>query len=157
MGIVQFSDGFESQKPNPAWFLTASAGFDYEKGNAHTGQGNAWVRATQGWNAINVWFSGLTPNSDCQASAWLRFSPSLTDGYISVRADGSGSPGPVIAELKLCGNAPPNPDNAGYNHYYFPFNSGSNSRVLFYVGLWGNGQDSWIQIDDVVLQCQTPF
>ena len=25
------------------------------------------------------------------------------------------------------------------------------------VGLWGNGQDSWIQVDDVVVSCPTPF
>jgi hypothetical protein len=29
--------------------------------------------------------------------------------------------------------------------------------VLFYVGMWGNGRDAWIQADDVVVQCPTPF
>jgi len=35
--------------------------------------------------------------------------------------------------------------------------SGNNARVLFYIGLWGNGKDSWIQIDEVFLSVKTPY
>lgn len=154
---MQFSDNFE----NPAndWFFTGGAGFDYGKGLARRGQGNAWIRNTSGWNAINRWVDVL-PHSHCYVHAWLRLSPQLTDGYIAVRndkerrSDGNFN---VINELKLIGPGLKNPDNADYNPYTFEFDSGDNSRVLFYVGLWGNGRDSWIQVDEVSVSVKTPY
>jgi hypothetical protein len=62
----------------------------------------------------------------------------------------AGQPGPVINEIKLVGPTPP--DNNGYKQFVFPFPRPS-TGVSFYVGLWGNGRDAWIQIDNVVLQC----
>jgi hypothetical protein len=41
-----------------------------------------------------------------------------------------------------------------YNEFALTFNSGFNPKVLFYVGLWGDGTDQWIQIDDFVIQWQ---
>lgn len=156
-GIQQFSDDFEN--PSRGWFFAGGAGFDLNKGLAHKGKGNAWVRNTTGWNAINHWIT-VPPHSHCYVNAWLRLSPSLLDGYISVRNDKEGRPDhnfDVINERRLVGPSMPNFDNAGYNQYPFEFDSGQNSRVLFYVGLWGNGHDEWIQIDDMSLTCKTPF
>jgi hypothetical protein len=51
----------------------------------------------------------------------------------------------------------PNPGNGDYNPFGFSFNSGENSRLLFYVGLWGNNTDEWIQVDDFVLNCYTQY
>jgi hypothetical protein len=62
-GVWQFADDFETPTPAPGWFLGGIAGFDYNVGNAHTGVGNAWVRATQGWNAIRLIFGSARPDS----------------------------------------------------------------------------------------------
>jgi hypothetical protein len=150
MGIEQFSDNFEP--PDRDWFLTGGAGFDRGKGLAHKGDGNAWVRATSGWNAINR-FHDVQPGSTYTVGAWLRLSPSVTDGYFSVReARERNGEGQIITQRKLVGPGPTNPDNADYNEVSFSFDTGDLSTVLIYVGLWGNGQDAWIQIDDFVLE-----
>lgn len=157
MGVIQFFENFES--PYKDWFFTGGAGFDFGKGLARRGQGNAWVRNTAGWNAINRWWN-VQPHSICYVHAWLRLSPNLTDGYISVRHDEDRQPDgkfDVIREIKLVGPGPQNPENANYNPYTFEFYSGNNARVLFYIGLWGNGKDSWIQIDEVFLSVKTPY
>ncbi|MFK0733153.1 MAG: hypothetical protein ACFKPT_23670 [Gloeotrichia echinulata GP01] len=154
-GISQTQFYFES--PNEGWWFAGGAGLDYGKGLEHSGKGNGWVRNTSGWNAVNNW-ANVQPNSECTAAAWLRTSNTLTDGYMSVRRlNSDGSVGSVINEVKLVGAGSPNPQNRNYNRYTFNFNSGSNSKVLFYVGLWGNGKDSWIQVDDAVVSCPTPY
>jgi hypothetical protein len=156
-GLIQFAEDFE--RPYSGWFFAGGAGLDYNKGLAHKGVGNAWVRNKHGWNAINYWVT-VRPKSHCYVNAWLRFSSTLTDGYISVRNDRDSRSDhnfDVINELKLVGPGPANPAHSGYNQYSFEFNSGDNPRVLFYVGLHGNGRDSWIQIDDVSVSCRTPY
>jgi hypothetical protein len=149
-GILQFYDGFENG--HRAWFTTGVAGFDYGLGYAHQGQGNGWVRNKTGWNAINT-IQDVQPWERCTASAWIRLSPHLTGGYMSVRqAYGDWH---IINEVPMVGPGPVG-DN-GYNQYVFDFYPDSTSSVVFYVGMWGNGQDAWMQIDDVVVQCQTPY
>lgn len=149
-GITQFYDGFENG--HSAWFTTGGAGFDYGLGLAHQGQGNGWVRNTTGWNAINT-VEPVVPGQPCTASAWIRLSRHLTGGYMSVRqAYGDRH---IIDEIPLTGPGPVGVN--GYNQYVFDFYPGSTSSALFYVGMWGNGQDAWMQIDDVVIQCSTPY
>jgi hypothetical protein len=149
-GLLQFYDGFENG--HSAWFTTGGAGFDYGLGLAYKGQGNGWVRNTTGWNAINT-IEQVQPWETCTASAWIRLSPHLTGGYMSIRQ--SYGDWHIINEIPLTGPGPVG-DN-GYNHYVFPFYSGSTNSVEFYAGLWGNGQDAWMQIDEVVIQCPTPY
>ena len=154
MGIIQIQDDFEGDHSD--WFTTGRAGFDFDRGFAHSGRGNAWVRNTIGWNAINRWFD-VDPYSDCDVSAWIRMSLGLRDGYMSVRNSQEDGGGPILNEVRLLGFNTPNSDNSEYGRVSFSFNSGDNSRILFYVGLWGNNTDEWIQIDDFVLQWSTPF
>jgi len=156
-GITQFTDDFERSNIWD-WSFTGGAGSDYGKNLAHRGQGNLWVRNTTGWNAVNKELSPSAPTGSlCTAQAWLRTSETLTDGYMSVRQTNSdGSVGNVIKELKL-GASPVNSDNKNYNFYTFDFYRPVSNSILFYVGLWGNGQDSWIQIDDVAISCRTPY
>jgi hypothetical protein len=152
-GIVQFWDNLDSTR-HPGWWIAGNGGFDYGNGQSHHGPGNAWVRNTTGWNADNV-VVGVYPNADCVASAWIRLSDHVTGGYMSVRA-WNGNAGPVIHEIMLVGPGAYNPANGNYNQYLFHFNPGNAHQVLFYVGMWGNGQDAWVQTDDVVIQCPTP-
>jgi hypothetical protein len=136
------------------WWFAGNAGYDLGKGLARTGQGNGWARNTTGWNAVNN-FAGVVPGATCYFNGWLRHSDNLTGGYMSVRAlNPDGSPGAILSEIPVRGPNPSNPANAGYNYYTVPpFNALSNTRVLIYVGLWGNGQDSWIQADDLAVSC----
>jgi len=153
MGIKQISEDFEV--PSRDWFFTGGAGFDHGKGLARKGQGNAWVRNTTGWNAINRWYP-VDSDSVYTVYAWLRLSPTLTDGYMSVRNDKENRPDrsfSVIRETRLVFD-PSRPD---YSPYQFDFYTGINTRVLLYVGLWGIGTDAWIQIDDISISTQTPF
>ena len=154
MGVRQIQDDFEGDHRD--WFTTGGAGFDFDKGLAHRGKGNAWVRNTTGWNAINRWFD-VDPHSDCDVGAWIRMSPGLRDGYMSVRNSQEDGGGPILNEVRLFGFNTPNSDNSEYSQVTFSFNSGDNSRVLFYAGLWGNNTDEWIQIDDFAFQSSTPF
>jgi len=152
MPIQQYKEDFEGS--HTGWFTTGGAGFDFDKGLAHQGKGNAWVRNTTGWNAINQWIT-VTPYSDCEVSAWIRTSDGLQGGYMSIRNSQEDGSGPILNQVELTGPNKPNPSNRDYNQVKYSFNSGNNSRVLFYVGLWGNNTDQWIQIDDVMLDWLT--
>lgn len=139
-------------QPGSEWFFTGNAGYDFGKGLAHFGPNNAWVRATSGWNAINR-FQTVVPHTDYIVSAWLRFSDSLTDGYFSVRAAPElNGEGRILTERKLVGPNHPNPSKDNYNRFRLRFDTQGWERILLYVGLWGMGQDAWIQIDDVQVE-----
>lgn len=151
--MTLFYEDFET--PDPGWFFTGGAGLDIGKGLAHRGANNAWVRATQGWNAINK-FHDVFPNSHYTLAAWLRFSDSLTDGYFSVRAAPElNGDGPILTELKLVGPSPANAANGNYNKYLLEFDTQALKRILLYVGLWGKGTDAWVQIDGIELRTPT--
>ena len=155
MGLTQWAENFNP--PMPGWGIVGGAGFDQgDKFSRPGNPGNGWVRASDGWNAIQTWVA-VQPHVNVTVDAWLRWAPELTGGYISVRGqEANGQPGPVIKELRLAGNQPlPKDDQEGYFEYQFEFNTGNYSEVLFYVGLWGNGHDAWIQVDSAVLQWQT--
>ena len=156
-GVSTRYEGFESSEPPRDWFFTGGAGFDWKKGLAYKGDGNGWVRSKVrgSWNAINTWVTlGSPVGSECQATAFLRVSPDVTDGYISVRSGlKGGSPGAVIKEIKIVGPSPT--ENNGYKEYRLNFQK-PNSDMLFYVGLFGNGRDGWIQVDEVTISCNSP-
>jgi hypothetical protein len=142
--------GFEE---NEGWWLTGGAGIDSNKGFASSGKNNGYVRNTSDWNAINNWIT-VKPNTTCFVSADVRKSTTLSNGYISVRPVGEdGNAGSVLNEIKLVGDS----DQNSYKKYSFEFQSGNNSSLLFYVGLWGNGKDSWIQVDDITVACPLPL
>ncbi len=154
-GVWQFTEDFESPAP-AGWFTGGGAGFDFNRGLAHQGNGNAWVRFTQGWNSVNRWVPSVPQNADCSAQTFIRVSPAVTDGYFSIRGGNGGEPSRVINEVKLIGPWT-GPQNVAYRKFTFDFNSGNFPQLLVYVGLWGNGQDGWMQIDDLGISCQTPF
>jgi hypothetical protein len=136
-------------QPDAGWFFAGNAGYDFNKGLAHFGPNNAWVRASSGWNALNR-FQDVEADTDYEVGAWLRLSDSLTDGYFSVRAAPElNGEGQIITERKLAGPNPSNPSQDNYNRYVLRFNSNGWRRILVYIGLWGVGKDAWIQIDDV--------
>ena len=101
-GVWQFTEDFELPAPS-GWFTGGGAGFDFNRGLAHQGNGNAWVRFTQGWNAVNRWVPSVPQNADCSAQAFVRVSAAVTGGYFSSRGGNGSQPSPVINEVELIG------------------------------------------------------
>src|SRR5258707_9240278 len=127
-GVWQFTEDFESPAP-AGWFTGGGAGFDFNRGLAHQGNGNAWVRFTQGWNSVNRWVPSVPQNADCSAQTFIRVSPAVTDGYFSIRGGDGGEASRVIHEGKLSGTRarPPNRANRKLTFY---FNTGKFPPVV---------------------------
>jgi S-formylglutathione hydrolase FrmB len=134
-GVV---DGdFEAAGLGP-WACTTSCGADHGAGNGHGGTGNGWVRNNNNaWNDVHQTIT-LQANHTYTVKAWVRTSSNNTDGYFGVRTVG----GQVLTETKF-GNLP------GYTLLSITVNTGSNTSVVVYGGLWAVNGDTWLQIDDV--------
>jgi hypothetical protein len=139
---------FEEASNPPGWTLEGSAGFDWGKGFAHYGVGNAWVRATTGWNAVST-IAETSPNMPCQVEAWVQVSNPSPDAVMAVQAKGAAL-GSVIKQETIN-----NHGNSEYVKYAFTFTPTA-TGTKFYVGLTGNGKDTWLRLDDVSLICQAP-
>jgi hypothetical protein len=136
-----FADGgFESPGLGP-WVCQGNCGADHGAGLARTGTGNGWVRNTSGWNDLHQTFS-VTANRTYTVSAWIRTSANNTDGYFGIRTPG----GQVVGEKKFT-------RLDGYTNVTATVNSGSNTSLVIYAGLWANG-DTWAQVDDVAVAAQ---
>jgi len=130
--------GFETAGMGP-WACTAQCGADHGLGNAHSGSGNGWVRNTSGWNDIEQTVT-VAPNTAYTLTGWVRTSANNTDGYFGVRNLG----GAVIGEQKFA-NLP------GYTKLTVHLNTGNNTTVQVYGGLWAVNGDTWAQVDDLSL------
>jgi S-formylglutathione hydrolase FrmB len=126
---------FEAAGLGP-WACNASCGADHGAGLAHTGAGNGWVRNNTGWNDVHQTIA-VSPNSTYVVTGWVRTSANNSDGYFGLRTVS----GQVLGEQKF-GALP------GYTQLSVTVNTGSNTTVQLYGGLWANG-DTWLQIDDV--------
>ena len=132
------SDGdFESAGLGP-WTCQGNCGADHGAGLAHGGTGNGWVRNTSGWNDLHQTV-GVAANHTYTVSAWIRTSANNANGYTGLRTAG----GQVVGEQKFT-------RLDGYTKVTATVNSGSNTSLVFYVGLWANG-DTWAQVDDVTV------
>ncbi|HEX6391345.1 MAG TPA: alpha/beta hydrolase-fold protein [Solirubrobacteraceae bacterium] len=132
------TDGdFEAAGLGP-WACQGQCGADHGAGLAHGGTGNGWVRNTSGWNDLHQTI-GVTPNRTYTISAWIRTSANNSDGYFGLRT----TSGQVVGETKFT-----RLDN--YTKVTATVNSGSNSSLVIYAGLWANG-DTWAHVDDVTV------
>jgi S-formylglutathione hydrolase FrmB len=137
-GNVVASPGFESSGTAP-WTCAGQCGVDHGLGNANSGANNGWVRNTTGWNDIDQTVP-VAPNKQYTLTGWLRTSPNNSAGYFGVRTTG----GTVLNETEY--NSLP-----GYTELSVSVNSGNNSSLVVYGGLWAQNQDTTLQIDDVFL------
>ena len=76
-------------------------------------------------------------NRTYTVTAWIRTSANNTDGYFGLRTAG----GQVLGEQRF-GRLD------GYTKLRVTVNTGANTSLVLYAGLWANG-DTWFQIDDV--------
>jgi hypothetical protein len=153
-GVSQVTYDFEGRDAGD-WWPAGNAGVDVGKGNALEGSNNGWVNAFSDWNAINTYIKTI-PGADCSLQVWIRTNSDLTNGYIAVR----GSRGQILldvdghkAEVGPFGAWPGDPDHKGYNHVNINHWTPDSSETLFYVGFYGNGKDAWIQVDNLIVQC----
>ncbi|WP_206663824.1 DUF4185 domain-containing protein [Robertmurraya kyonggiensis] len=133
---------FETQTATPImapWYVEGEGGLDRNLGNARTGQNNGYVRNGSGWNAIKQRVV-VQPNTNYTLKGWVRSSSNNSEGYFGVRVPNDGA---VIKENKF-GSL------SNYTEQTVTFNSGPNSVVELYTGIWANG-DTWAQVDDVSL------
>jgi hypothetical protein len=121
------------------WACAGSCGVDEGLGNARTGSNNGWVRKNSGWNDLHQTIS-VARDTNYTLSGWIRTSANNANGYFGVRKPGGGA---VVKEKKY-GNYP------GYTQVTVSFNSGTNSTLEVFGGLWASG-DTWAQFDDISL------
>ena len=134
------ADGDFMNSGNGPWNCIGSCGVDQNLGNGYASPNNGWVRNVNGWQDIDQTVSVL-PHTNYTLTGWLRTSPNNDAGYFGVR-DTSGN---VIGEDEY--NSLP-----GYTQLTVNINTGNNTSVVVYGGLWPpNFQDTWMQIDDVSL------
>ncbi|MEY2477717.1 MAG: hypothetical protein QOG87_3032 [Actinomycetota bacterium] len=134
-GDAVVNGGFESASLAP-WVCTGTCGADRGTGLARTGANNGWVRNTSGWNDAHQTIS-VAANRTYTVSAWIRTSANNADGYVGLRTTG----GQVLGEQRF-GRLD------GYTNVTVSVNTGAQTSVVIYTGLWANG-DTWLQVDDV--------
>lgn len=130
---VAVNGGFESGIA--PWACQGNCGRD-ANGLARTGVGNGWIRNGSGWNDIHERVN-VNANRNYRVTGWIRTSANNTDGYFGLRTTG----GQVVGERKY-GRFD------GYTMIQFDVNSGNNTQLDLYAGLWANG-DTWAQVDDI--------
>ena len=131
----------ESDEPPPPLPASMAASVDertwgHVAGLARTGAGNGWVRNTSGWNDVHQTVA-VTASRTYTVTAWVRTSANNADGYFGLRTTG----GQVVGEQHF-GRLD------GYTQLSVVVNSGANTSLVAYAGLWANG-DTWLQVDDV--------
>lgn len=130
---VVSNGGFESGLT--PWTCTGNCGRD-SGGLSRSGSGNGWIRNNSGWNNLFQTVS-VNANRNYRVTGWIRTSANNTDGYFGLRT----TSGAVIGERKY-GRLD------GYSQITFDVNSGNNTQLQVFAGLWANG-DTWAQIDDI--------
>jgi hypothetical protein len=155
------SSSFDDERQQNWWVITGNAGFDGNFQQSHRGRGNAWIRATTGWNALS-WGSATPLGStklNCRFEAWVRGTANLSSFYMSLI---DGRTGRIFWEKgPLAGKALSSTSTVelGYKLLSYKVAIDPNKQPLdatfpsIRLGFWGNGQDAWIQIDDVYLMC----
>ncbi len=141
-----YSNGVEDADAT-SWWFAGNAGVDRGVGLSHTGANNVWARGTSGWNAVNIEMPTL-PGASCTATIWVRRSATLSNGVVSVHGFGAGLP--LVTQQNLDQGPSMPPDR--YDQYSLSFTATALSQLLL-VGFWGNGQDAWVQVDDMRIEC----
>lgn len=145
---TQVADGgFEAPVGGPsAWSFegTAAHGIDAGLGFAHSGTNNGWIRTSgTGWSALTQQVP-VTPGRTYTFAAWVRSSPSLTDGRFGVRVGPLGST--PLGEARFGAT----PDYT-QQQVTVTVPAGTNA-VTVYMGFVAPGTDTYIQVDDIDLQ-----
>jgi hypothetical protein len=118
------------------WACDGTCGTDDGGGFSRSGGGNAWARDQQGWNDVHQPVP-VAPNHAYLVTGWIRTSANNTDGFFGLRT----TSGQVLGEHHFA-------SFGNYTQVSVTVNSGANTTLEVYGGLWANG-DTWLQLDDV--------
>ncbi|SEE52453.1 DUF4185 domain-containing protein [Jiangella alba] len=132
---------FERQPGSGAsapWSCTGNCGVDASIWG-FSGDRNGFVRYNSGWHDLHQEVA-VTPGTDYVLTAWLRTSSNNDNGFVGVRAVG----GPPIAETNFASVGP-------WTRFTVPFNSGGNTAVEVFTGVWTDNGDMWVQVDDYAI------
>ncbi|ADO69827.1 DUF4185 domain-containing protein [Stigmatella aurantiaca] len=135
--------GFETQAATPTmapWWVIGQGGVDRGLGQARTGSNEGFVRYNSGWNALKQSVV-VQPYTDYTLRGWVRTSANNTEGYFGARGANNG---PVVGET-------PFGSMTNYSQLSVTFNSGPNTIIEVYSGIWARNGDTWMQLDDVSL------
>lgn len=140
--------GFEDEGENATWYTQGAAGIDRGVGLAYSGQNNGWIRATWGWHALYRVQSVNAGARDCVAFAQVRMTRNLSGLFFSLIDQQSGA---ILSESSWHGAI-------GDGNGYLWIGTGlvpvyANQQLVVRVGFWGNGQDAWVNVDDVEFVC----
>jgi len=151
-GPVAFTWGFDDEAENAGWITEGAAGIDRGLGYAFRGPNNGWIAARDvgAWSSLRHDFSAA--GYVCNAGMFLRSSGNVTGAYASI-LDHTGQ---IVAERNLDPNLLNNANPGGY----VPFGLNLRAPVIIpgetmtvRIGFWGNGQDAWLQVDEVHVDC----
>ncbi|MFZ5756036.1 MAG: alpha/beta hydrolase [Pseudomonadota bacterium] len=135
--------GFEGSGGNTGvapWECLRSCGVDRYLGYARSGVGNGWVRNRRaGWNDIHQTVQ-VAANTRYTLTGWVRTSANSDNGFFGVRTNG----GTVIGERQFT-------RLDGYTKLTVNVNTGNNTQLVVFGGVWTDHGDIWLQIDDVSL------
>ena len=158
-----YCNTFEPAEPRDVQFLgkaqlTLSVSFGGHRGASEAHQGRGFVRlaptATGEWAAMIRWQT-VRAGDSCTFAVWVKTSATLTEGFVRVWRDGEQRRmGEVLTERALTGARPAgDPKDNGYELVDLRFPTNNSTKLWFYVGMFGNGKDSWIELDDVAILC----
>jgi hypothetical protein len=156
--MVVWSNNFDSPSDEAQWSFANTAGFDDNKGYAHSPPNNGWVNTgtlmQAVGNSIRARVSPGVESRSCTASAFIAASSNIVPGMaefdvLGLDAAGS-STGEVLSEIVLARG-----DGLGTYVQYVTdrFAPPTGGDVLIEFGIFGPTNSQWIRIDDVVLQC----
>lgn len=131
---------FEAQRRGTVsapWFTEGSAGIDIQKGLSNQGRNNAWIRNTNGWNAIGQTVH-LSEGVTYTLKAFVRTSDGVRNGYLGFR-DAKQS---AVSELRFG-------PLLSYRELSVQFRPTRTGAYNVFAGVWARNQDSWIQLDNV--------
>lgn len=134
---------FETQRRvtvSAPWFTEGSAGIDIQKGLSNHGRNNAWIRNTNGWNAIGQTVS-LSAGVTYTLKAFVRTSAGVRDGYFGFRDARQSS----VSELRFG-------PLLSYRELSVQFRPTRTGTYNVFAGVWARNQDSWIQLDNVRIE-----
>ena len=135
--------GFEQQASaslGGAWHCVGNCGADINKGWAHSGANNGFVRYNSGWNSIYQTVT-VTPNTTYVLTGWLQTSSNSTEGYIGARVPGGGA---IRDETRFAAVG-------SWQQFTVTVDSGDASSLDVYGGIWAKNGDTWAQFDDFSL------
>lgn len=131
-----FERGAMGSGTGGTWACSPNCGIDNVPAGGYAGDRNAYTRYNSGWR--NVWQQvPVTTNTAYQLTGWVRTSTNSDNAYLGARTTGNI----VISEVSF-------PRTSGWQRFTVNFNSGANTSVQIYAGVWTDHGDIWIQLDD---------